>query len=104
MSAIEVAGFVWLNNDRDPPTLELRLTNGAYVKVEYDTQHHHCYLWFAPNKQADFIAATTAMTGLEADQLAPFKDQAEQATRAHESQQRAEFEADAMSQEDGRTP
>ena len=99
---VVVVGSCWLDgDDADPPTLELRLSNGSYVKVGFDVDYWHRLLWFAPNRSADYQSATGAMTGLDPDVLNSYCNATEDAARCHESNLRSEWNADAMSHGDG---
>ncbi len=88
-----IIGRTWLDgHDSDPPTLELRLSNGTYVKVGWDSDYSHRLFWFASCATADFVSCTAAATGLSADELGPLEDEVKRAVEAHESNCRAEYE------------
>lgn len=89
---VVVLGSCWLDGyDSEPPTLELRLSNGAYVKIGFDADYWHRLLWFAPDASADYQSATGAQTGLDPDVLESYCHAVEDAVRAHESNLRVEY-------------
>ncbi len=84
---VQVLSTLWLSGyDTDPPTLELRLSNGGYVKIGWDMTYSHRLLWWAPDRQADFVTATPAMTGLDPDVFGPLVDEVAQAAESHARQ------------------
>ncbi len=91
----------WIDgNDTDPPRLEVRLSNGAYLTIGFDTDYWHRLIWYAPNASEDFESATAEMTGLSPDVLSGLCDEVEQACRAFESNWRAEYMADEHNRSD----
>ncbi len=97
---VEVLGSIWLDgDDADPPTLELRLSDGRYLKLAYDLSYSHPLVWAAENKAADFVSIPARESGL-GDALEPYLDQVAHAAECHASNQRAEWMGDAMSFED----
>lgn len=98
---VVVLGKVWLDGDNDPPTLELRLSSGAYVKVGWDLTYHHRLLWWAPDGESDFVTCTAERTGL-GDELGPIEDEVFRAVECFESNLRAEYASDEHNYSDGR--
>jgi len=100
---VEVLRRTWLAGfDRDPPTLELELTDSSFVKVAWDAEYNHRNLYVATDRAADYVTATGAETRLSEDVLGPICAEVEAACRSHDSNDRAEYLDDAMSFEDGR--
>ncbi len=92
---VTVVSTIWLaGDDAGPPTLELRLSSGAYAKIGWDCEYAHRLLWWAPDGETDFVSCTAERTGLDPDVFGPLVDEVARAAECHESNLRAEYEAD----------
>ncbi len=61
-----VIGRAWLDGAAsDPPTLELLLSNGAYLKIGWDLDYQHKLLWWAQDVSADFAPCTAESACLD---------------------------------------
>ncbi len=59
--SLTIISKCWLDgHDSDPPTLEVKLSDGSYLKVGYDTDYHHPLVWLATDKHADFVTAVAS--------------------------------------------
>jgi len=81
-----VSGF-----DRDPPRLELKLSDGSYVLVGWDSDYSHALVFVAATLDADFTSCVASETGLHPGELAALVDEVAAATEAHDSLDRAEY-------------
>ena len=81
----------WLDGDRDPPSLELRLSDRSYVRVGYDLDYHHRLLWWAPDGETDFVSVTAERTGLDEDTLGPLEAEVESAVRHWDAELSARY-------------
>lgn len=80
--SVEILGQTWIDGDNDPPALELRLSDGSFVRVGYDDTYHHRILWWSPDLETDFVSCTAERTGLHSDVLGWMESKAEQAVRS----------------------
>jgi len=84
---LEVVSTIWLaGDDRDPPTLELRLSSGRYLKLSFDWDYKTPLLWAAADEHADYESIPFRESGL-GDALEPFIDEVANAAEAHARQQ-----------------
>lgn len=102
VTEIAVVSSAWLvGADRDPPSLELELSDGSFLKLSWDIDYSCPIVWSASDKSSDYESVAAASTVL-GDAIVSFLDEAEAAVRAHASNDRAEWEADANNYSDGR--
>ena len=54
---VVVVRSTWLDGyDSDPPTLELELSDGRYLKVGFDVDYQHPLVWMAVDGDAEFVS------------------------------------------------
>ncbi len=83
---VEVLRTIWLDgDDADPPTLELALSDGSYVRLSYDVDYHHPLVWRAADKDDDYESIPARESGL-GDAIEPYIDQAAEAAQSHARQ------------------
>jgi hypothetical protein len=100
---LTVESRCWIQDDENaPPRIEARLSNGSYVLVGWDSDYSHAVVFVAADKHSEFVSGVAAESGLDPDVLYGLVTEAQAATEAHESNQRAEYMADADSYADGR--
>lgn len=82
----------WVNGfNSEPPRLELKLSDGSFVMVGWDSDYSHQLLFVATDLHADFVSCVASETGLDPDVLAGLVDEVAEATRAHDSNNRVEY-------------
>ncbi len=96
--------FVLDGDKDDPPTVEMRLEDGSFVKVGYDLDARLPVIWVANSREAEFVISTKDGACMVPGVLECICDEVEQMAISFESNRRAEYLNDAMSYSDGRTP
>ena len=82
---VVVVRSTWLDGyDSDPPTLELELSTGAFVKVGWDVDYQHPLVWTAADRDADFVSCVARETGL-GDEIETYFAEVADAARIHEA-------------------
>ncbi len=78
-SIVAVVSFHWLGGSNQPPHVELKLSDGRFVKVGWDGDYAHKLLAVAADKSADYADCTGIETGLEPGELEVWCDRAHEA-------------------------
>ena len=102
MSPLSATSTIWLQEGTDPPRLEARCSDGSYLLVGWDGDYHHATVLRAGNGVEDFESIPARESGLSVEALDELVEQVRVATEQHESVERCDYCADAMSVEDGR--
>ena len=99
---LSVVSRLWLQEGRDPPRLEVRLSDGSYLLVGWDSDYSFANVLRAATGVDDFESIPSRECGLSGDELGALVDEVQRRTSQHNDCERAEFLGDAMSFEDGR--
>lgn len=74
----------------DEPELHLTLSNGAYVKIQWDLEGQCARLFLASDKHADYFSCTREDIGLDGGELEVMVDAVQRAVRAEEDERLAD--------------
>ena len=99
---LSVVSRLWLQEGRDPPRLEVRLSDGSYLLVGWDSGYSFANVLRAATGVDDFESIPSRECGLSGDELGALVDEVQRATSEHNSNDRSEWLSDADSYGDGR--
>lgn len=82
----------WLDGyDSDPPTMELKLSDGSYLKVGWDSDYSHPLVYVAEDVFSEFVSCNSRETGIDLGDLESIVDEVAASTIAHDSNNRSEY-------------
>jgi len=99
---LSVVSRIWLQEGRDPPRLEARLSDGSYLLLGWDSDYSHANVLRAATGVDDFESIPSRECGLSGDELGALVDEVQRATSEHNSNDRSEWLSDADSYEAAR--
>lgn len=99
-NALTIFGKAWIDGDSNPPSIELLLSDGTYVRIGWDIDYNCRLLWWSPDGETDFVPCTADRIALHPDVLFALVTEAKQAVEEYDAKQRREYLADPMSYAD----